>query len=528
MLSDSLLLRFSGVKDACCLEGHCVARSPEAAFTKDIGAVAVLLPALWKLLPIFQSCLACIMLPAQIISESTDQLTTERNIDDTTTTNSNSPSGKHFEMSFHTGVEAPQTQPKTVSPPSRDNSSTGNKSTAENSILDILRYRIHNGPSLLDSIPLEDVQLVPQNEVPGSMPFMLVLGSIPDSTTQRALQLEGIQAVANNEASQIPVTMQHLTLVACLSSKHLTDTTTKKLPRVFFAAYGPRGLPYYTPYSAQDVIDSADLQPVFQHAKTNPNTLASFLKFVFLEKGAAIPAVSDVKESIIRHLAQACRAYKAATLEAGSKSTPMSAAPTQQAEQLPSPSIAYTEPLEIEERAHVRSRSVLDPHGQAKAREQAFVELRETTIPGPAVLRIPDSKKSAKRALDEYVEVQLYQQGLKNELILINGNADDIENQCRAEETRLILDQEAEIKTLLARQAEEVQQMKALQEKEAQERTARKFGLLRARHNVNQKIKQMQEKPSKEELWTWIDMLIQERPAKRSKMGHDESGELEK
>jgi hypothetical protein len=235
-----------------------------------------------------------------------------------------------------------------------------------------------------------------------------------------------------------------------------------------------------------------------------------------------------VKESFIRHLAQACRAYKAATLEAGSKSTPPSAVPTQQAEQLPSPSIAYIEPLELEARAILRSHNDLNPDGQAKAREQAFVELRETSIPGPAVLRIPDSKKPAKRALDEYVEVQVYQQGLKNELILINGRADDIENECRAAENRLVLDHEAEVKALLARQAEEVRKLKALHDKEAQERTARKSGLLRARHNVSQKIKQMQDKPPKEELWTWIDMLIQERPAKRSKMGHDESGELEK
>tara|TARA_R110002003_G_scaffold48_18_gene4089 strand:+ start:44359 stop:45585 length:1227 start_codon:yes stop_codon:yes gene_type:complete len=407
-----------------------------------------------------------------------------------------------------------------------DKSSTGNKSTVENSILDILRYRIHNGPSLLDSIPLEDVQLVPQDEVPGSMPYMLVLGSIPDSTIQRAPQLEGMQAVANHEASQVPVTKQHLTLVACLSSKYLTDTTTKKLPRVFFAAYGPRGLPYYTPYSAQDVIDSADLLPVFQHAKTNPNTLTSFLKFVFLAKGAAIPAVSDVNESFIRHLAQACRAYKAATLEAGSKSTPPSAVPTQQAEQLPSPSIAYPQPLD--DRVNTQDQNALNPDGQAKERESAFVELRETAIPDPAVLRIPDSKKPAKRALDQYVEVQVYQQGLKNELILINGRADEVENECRAAENRLVLDHEAEVKALLARQAEEVRKLKALHDKEAQERTARKTGLLRARHNVSQKIKQMQDKPPKEELWTWIDMLIQERPAKRSKLGHDESGELEK
>jgi hypothetical protein len=115
---------------------------------------------------------------------------------------------------------------------------------------------------MLELIPTTFIHMSPQPSIPGTLPYMLSLGTITDTPDRT------------------------LTLVAFLTSTSHINVKDGGLPRVMFFGYGDSGIVNdRVSFTAKRVFQVGKLHRTLVRANCDPTMLAAVAKCAFLAKG---------------------------------------------------------------------------------------------------------------------------------------------------------------------------------------------------------------------------------------------------
>ncbi|KAF2819211.1 hypothetical protein CC86DRAFT_413282 [Ophiobolus disseminans] len=400
-------------------------------------------------------------------------------------------------------------------------------------LLERLKKEMKKHAPLLEYIPLDDIEMTTQTDVPNTISQTCELGTVP-----------------GRNGSQ-------LTLVACMVLKSITTATDGGIPRVLLYGHGPDGLSRRQQFTAREVSRLNSLNATFAPANANPDTLNALLKYIFLAKGAPIPAPAEVKFlfGFTRALGQVCRAYKerAAKTKAVSarEDTPMvdgsmllpQTVPELLANSLPQDN----DDVDLDEislgedpstsnaqtgSAHMTSSQI--PPGedtQAPSTPSATAGSVKMALSVTGSFHAEDdsdaSIASVKRTLTKYQELRRGEKVIQSDLEATDGAKVLMQMAHKASQERLETEQEAERKALEAKQATELGQLEESQRPENDEMGRRHAAQIREKEKVDQAIKQTQENTPRERVWAIIDYLDEERPAKRQKVACGDEDRME-
>lgn len=152
-----------------------------------------------------------------------------------------------------------------------------------------LKVAMKKDASLLEYVPLEDIEIKSQSAVPKAIPRIIELGTVP----------------ANNGS--------HSALVACMAASGNTTKTDGGIPRILFFKHGSAGLSDRESLTAREISRLNTMNATFAPTNANPDILNAAIKYVFLAKGVQMSDDIKILNGFARALGQACRAWKNAS-----------------------------------------------------------------------------------------------------------------------------------------------------------------------------------------------------------------------
>lgn len=152
--------------------------------------------------------------------------------------------------------------------------------------LERLKDEMKKDAPLLEYVPLDDIKITTQTAVPNTVPQTFEIGTAPGPNGRR------------------------LTLMACMATQGIITKTGGGWPRLMTFGVDKKGFADRHKFTTRQVPKLDTLNASFAPANTKPDTLNSFIKYVFLAKYAPLPNDATVKSGFTRALGQAYRACK--------------------------------------------------------------------------------------------------------------------------------------------------------------------------------------------------------------------------
>jgi hypothetical protein len=368
--------------------------------------------------------------------------------------------------------------------------------------------------SNLEYIPVAQIRMVSQSDVPDTVPYMLLLGTIPS------------------------LNKQELQLVACMYSESHRNVKDGGLPRVaYFALDGPSIADRVT-LTATTVFRFAKLESDLIPANKYPQQLTAILKYIFMAKGVTFPGSYEFRSGFTRLLTTTCRAYKEAAAkqvlphksaaamsdDSDLELDKLFQSPESSPECSPSreisgdeiigetpsgisftPSVANTN---TEGQVAFSDRKSSVPPARSSSRLSGRIEALSTEISNGKsnqYIELLTEKSRLSSALKDIQDKRAQLPGLHSEAL----NSLLAKHQTQTEELRV--SQEQAMTKILAKH---LAQNDALEEQLTQ--------LLQSQDLVEHNIAEAQEKMSKEDLLKLFEKAYEGRPSKRQKCDHED------
>jgi hypothetical protein len=388
--------------------------------------------------------------------------------------------------------------------------------------------------ALLEHVPLDDIEMTAQADIPSTIPQMLHLGQVVGSDGS------------------------NLNLVACMATQGIATKTDGGIPRILFFGHGPHGLTDNRQrFKARDVSRMNTLSAAFAPANANPDILNALIKYVFLAKGAALPAGVNFLGGFMRSLGQACWAYRDVAATAKSRAPTRASTPDATPDKngsTPSPqndrtrsadqevAVVVDDIADIEMAGGLPAVDDTEPPPNPDTPDDNLVthsshaansgDERSTTdgpdsSEAPAITKQSETptktppRSSHKRPLNEYLDYKDRTEAHQTKTKELRAFKTLKRREHQSARMRLDADQEAERKALEGKQAAETQKLEAMQHNEIAEIQRRLLAEERAWDEANLELDRLQENtPTK--VWELLAEATGGSPAKRRKMDHAE------